>query len=64
VQPGQNDVGFRAGHIAQDAKDLDVHRLRSDAFEDGIRHTVHTGLDLVLRHDLNFWVFGRETGQR
>src|ERR1019366_3584658 len=64
MQPGQNDVGFRAGQIAQDAEDLGFHRFRRDAFEDGIGHAMHAGLDLVLRHDLNLWLFGRETGQR
>ncbi len=64
VQPRQDDVGFRASHVAQHAQDLDIHRFRGHAFEDGIGHAVHAGLDLVLGHDLNFWFFGGETGQR
>jgi hypothetical protein len=64
VQPRQDDVGFRASHIAQHPEDFDVHRFRGDAFEYGIRHTVHASLDLVLGHDLNFGFFGREAGQR
>ena len=54
VQTRQNDVGLRAGHVAQHAENFDVHGLRLHAFEDGVGDAVHAGFHLVFRHDLDF----------
>ena len=47
VQAHEDDVALGPIHIAQYAEDFDVHRLRLDAFEDGVRNPSHACVDLA-----------------
>ena len=64
AEANQNNVAFRSIGVSENTKYFHVHRFRLDALKDGVRHALHSGVDLAYRDGWNWFGIFSVCGQR